>query len=64
MNHRTIGTWLKIRNLMASEKAQDLVEYSMAFSAIALGTVAGMGSIATAVNGVFTTITALFTSNF
>ena len=63
MNDRTIAIWVKIRNLMASENGQDLVEYSMAFSVIALGTVAGMESVATAVVGVFATITALFTIN-
>ncbi len=64
MNNRMIANWSKIRNFMASEKGQDLVEYTMAFSVIALGTVAGMSSVATAVVGVFATITALFTINF
>lgn len=59
MNNRMIGIGLKIRSLMASEKGQDLVEYSMAFSAVALGTVAGMTSVATAVAAVFATVTTI-----
>ncbi|HET6170115.1 MAG TPA: Flp family type IVb pilin [Terracidiphilus sp.] len=64
MNSRLIGIWLFTQNFIESEKGQDLVEYSMAFSAIALGTVAGMTSVATAVLAVFTTITTIFTSKF
>jgi Flp pilus assembly pilin Flp len=64
MNNRMIGIWVKIQNLAAGEEGQDLVEYSMAFSMIALGTVAGMTSVAAAVMTVFTTITTTFTSNF
>ncbi len=63
MNNRMIGIWARIQNLVAGE-GQDLVEYSMAFSMIALGTVAGMTSVATAVTTVFATITTMFTSNF
>ena len=50
MNNRMIGIWVKIQNLAAGEEGQDLVEYSMAFSMIALGTVAGMTSVAAAVD--------------
>lgn len=64
MKNHIIGIWLKSRSRMESEKGQDLVEYSMAFSVIALGAVASMASVATTIMGVFATITALFTINF
>lgn len=64
MSNSIIGIWVKMQNLVAGEKGQDLVEYSMAFSVIALGTVAGMASVAAAVTTVFATIAALFTINF
>ncbi|HEY1902825.1 MAG TPA: hypothetical protein VGG56_10360 [Terracidiphilus sp.] len=64
MNSRLIGIRLYIENFIETEKGQDLVEYSMAFSVIALGTVAGMASVATAVLAVFSTITNIFTSKF
>ena len=64
MNSRLIAIRLYIENFIESEKGQDLVEYSMAFSAIALGTVAGMTSVATAVMTVFGTITTIFTGIF
>jgi Flp pilus assembly pilin Flp len=39
--------------MLAREDGQDLPEYALCFTSIALGTVAGMSSIASGVNTVF-----------
>jgi Flp pilus assembly pilin Flp len=44
------------RSRLACEEAQDLTEYALVFSVIALGTVAGMDNIASSVNRVFVVV--------
>jgi pilus assembly protein Flp/PilA len=47
---------LQIRELMEHEEGQDLVEYALLITMIALAGVSGMKGIASAINTVFTHI--------
>jgi Flp pilus assembly pilin Flp len=48
--------YMHLGSLIAREEGQDLVEYAMLFSVIALGAVAGMSGLASAVNTTLQTI--------
>lgn len=48
--------WLTLQNLSCSETGQDLVEYSLLICLVALGSIAGVRHVATAVSTVFTNI--------
>lgn len=52
-----------IRDLLIGENGQDLVEYSLVFAMVALGSVTGMGSLASGLNDVFSTVSSTLTSN-
>ena len=52
-----------LRNLAVQEGGQDLVEYSLVFAMIALGSVVGMGSLATGINDVFSQVNSTLTAN-
>ena len=54
---------LFLRNLVIRESGQDLVEYSLIFSMIALGSITGMGSLASGLNLVFSTVGSTLTTN-
>ena len=47
---------LKIRNLMDHEEGQDLVEYALLITMVALAAVSGMKHLASAINTVFSNI--------
>jgi Flp pilus assembly pilin Flp len=47
MNQMLLNTWL------TSEKGQDVVEYALVFSVIALGAAAGMNSVASGIGTEF-----------
>jgi pilus assembly protein Flp/PilA len=47
---------LKIQDLLQHEEGQDLVEYALLITMIALAAVGGMRHVATAVNTVFSNI--------
>jgi pilus assembly protein Flp/PilA len=47
---------LKVRDLLNDEKGQDLVEYALLITMVALAAVTGMKHIASAINSVFTNI--------
>ena len=47
---------MKLQTLMSEEDAQDLVEYALLVTLIALACVAGMGYVATAINTTFQNI--------
>ena len=51
------------RNLLISESGQDLVEYSLVFAMIALGSITGMGYLASGLNDVFSTVGSTLTTN-
>lgn len=52
-----------LRELLIDQRGQDLVEYSLVFAMIALGSVTGMGSLASGLNDVFSTVSSTLTSN-
>jgi pilus assembly protein Flp/PilA len=47
-----------LKNLHKEESGQDLIEYALIALIIALGAIAGMGTLATSINGEFTKIAA------
>jgi Flp pilus assembly pilin Flp len=47
---------MKFQDLMHGEKGQDLVEYALLASLIALACISGVKHVATAVNSVFTNV--------
>lgn len=51
------------QSVLESEAGQGLTEYAMAFSLIALGTVAGQSAVAQQVNHTFIAITTTITTN-
>ena len=51
------------RKLWKDEEGQDLVEYALVVALIALAATAGMGSLATAINGAFTALSTTLTSS-
>jgi pilus assembly protein Flp/PilA len=56
MNNALLRLYVWVQCLQHDEKGQDLVEYALLVSLIALTCVAGLRAIATAVNNVFTNI--------
>ncbi len=52
-----------LRNLLIREDGQDLVEYSLVFAVVALGSVTGMGSLAAGLNTVFSSVASTLTTN-
>ncbi len=51
-----LATYVKMQNLMKREEGQDLIEYALVAALIAVATIAGMSSVATAVNTLFSSI--------
>ena len=47
---------VQMQSLMMSEEGQDLIEYALIASVVAMAAVAGMGTLATDINTAFTNI--------
>jgi pilus assembly protein Flp/PilA len=56
MNNMILALYVKWQNLMSREEGQDLVEYALLVSLVALAAITGVGYVATAVNKVFSQI--------
>ena len=56
MNTMFIKLIVKLQELTNREEGQDLVEYALLVSLIALAAITGAGKVATAVNSAFSTI--------
>lgn len=56
MRNMMLILYVKLQNLTSSEQGQDLVEYALLVSLIALSLVSGIKSIASAVNTVFSNV--------
>jgi pilus assembly protein Flp/PilA len=56
MNNLFLTLYVKLQNLMTREEGQDLVEYALLVSLVALAAITGVNKVATAVNSVFSTI--------
>ena len=63
MNTMLLKMYVKFQDLMSRDEGQDLVEYALVVALIALGAVASMGKLATAISTEFSTITVIFTTN-
>lgn len=56
MNTIFLKTLVAMQNLMNREEGQDLVEYALLVSLIALAAITGVGKVATAVTTIFTNV--------
>lgn len=63
MNDRILKLYIKMRYLLSQEEGQDLVEYALVVALIALAATAGMGSLATSLNGAFTSLGTTLTTD-
>jgi pilus assembly protein Flp/PilA len=63
MNHLLLKLYINCKTLMICEDGQDLVEYSLIFSLIALGAVSGMSFLASGLNNAFSSIDSTLTTN-
>jgi pilus assembly protein Flp/PilA len=52
-----------VNNLISDESGQDLIEYALVASLVALGAVASMGNIAKSINSAFNSISSQLTSS-
>jgi pilus assembly protein Flp/PilA len=58
MNSLFLNLYLKLQNLTLRDEGQDLVEYALLVSLIALSAITGVSKIATAITTVFSNISA------
>jgi pilus assembly protein Flp/PilA len=56
MNNLFLTLYVKMQNLMSNEEGQDLVEYALLISLVALAVISGVSNVATAIKTVFTNI--------
>jgi pilus assembly protein Flp/PilA len=56
MNNMMLKMYVKFQELVNREEGQDLVEYALLISLVALAAIAGIGKVTTALNTVFTNI--------
>lgn len=56
MNTMFLKLYVKVQELASREDGQDLVEYALLVSLVALAAIAGVKNVATAINTVFTNI--------
>jgi pilus assembly protein Flp/PilA len=58
MNYLLKNMYLMISNQVMNEEGQDLVEYALMIVLVALACVAGINSVASAINTIFSNISA------
>jgi pilus assembly protein Flp/PilA len=63
MNDRILKLYIKMQNLLSQDEGQDLVEYALVVALIALAATAGMGKLATSLNGAFTSLGTTLTTD-
>jgi pilus assembly protein Flp/PilA len=56
MKDKFLMLCLKIQDQLAREEGQDLIEYALLIAFVAMACTLGMKSLATSINGAFTTI--------
>jgi pilus assembly protein Flp/PilA len=56
MNNLLLNLYVKLQNLASEEKGQDLVEYALLVSLVALAAISGVNHVATAVTKVFSNV--------
>lgn len=52
-----------LRNLLVRDEGQDLVEYALILAVISLGTLTGMGNLASGINNEFSAVATVLTTN-
>lgn len=63
MNNLLLKMYVKFQDLTSREEGQDLVEYALVVALIAFAAVAGMKSLAGAINNEFLSISSLLISS-
>jgi pilus assembly protein Flp/PilA len=63
MNAVSLNLFMQLRQLLAREEGQDLVEYALVVALIAFGAIAGMQFLATGINLAFSGIATTLTAN-
>jgi pilus assembly protein Flp/PilA len=58
MNNTILKLYVKMQALMAREEGQDLVEYALVVGLISIFLVVALQNVASAINGIFSTISA------
>ena len=56
MNNKLMMLSIKLRTLLSDEQGQDLIEYALLVALVAFGATAGMSTLATAINGAFSSV--------
>jgi pilus assembly protein Flp/PilA len=56
MNNLFLKIYVKVQDLMNNEEGQDLVEYALLITLVALAAVSGINGVASAINNVFSKI--------
>ena len=56
MNNLLLSLYVKFQNLLNNEEGQDLVEYALLVTLIALAAITGVSKVAGAINTVFTNV--------
>ena len=56
MHNILLKVYVKLQNLASDEQGQDLVEYALLVTLIALGAISGIGHVATAVTKIFSNV--------
>ena len=56
MDQRHAAVWQVLIGLHREESGQDLIEYALIAALIALSAVLGIGSVATAINDIFSSV--------
>jgi pilus assembly protein Flp/PilA len=62
MKNNFLMLCIRIQNLLNREEGQDLIEYALIVSLVALAATAGMGTLASDINTAFTNIGTKLTS--
>jgi len=63
MKNQVLKFWEYAKENWTRENGQDLTEYALCFSMIALGSVAGMDALATGLDHTFTTVATTLTTS-
>ena len=56
MHNLLLNAYVKFQSLAREEEGQDLVEYGLLVTVIALGAISGVNHVATAVSHIFTNV--------
>jgi pilus assembly protein Flp/PilA len=56
MNNLLLNLYVKAQNLIEAEEGQDLVEYALLVTLIALACIAAIGNVTTAISKVFASV--------